>query len=444
MMAAALWGNKSIVTEEIFAAGYRDQPYWWDEAPRPAASTEQPPAKVDVLIIGSGYTGLMAARETAGAGRSTLVIDAKDAGFGCSSRNGGQASTSIKPDLASLSGRHNEQTGFGICKEGINALDFIADLVTRENLDCDWRQAGRFHAAHNPAQYEALAKEAQSQPKGLEVPMEMVPASEQRREIGSDYYHGGRIYPKHAALHPGKYHLELMRLAKAAGAAIIDHCPATGIERDGAGFAVTTAKGRIAARDVVVATNGYTGAITPWQRRRVIPIGSYIIATENRPKEEMLKLLPTDRVLSDTRKLVFYYRLSPDQRSMLFGGRVAYMENDPRVSAPRLHKWMAAIFPELGTAKVTHSWMGYVAYTFDTLPHIGKQDGLYYAMGYCGSGISLATYFGMRIGQQVLGKAEGRTPLDNVPFPTRPLYSGNPWFLAPSILYYQLRDKLPI
>jgi glycine/D-amino acid oxidase-like deaminating enzyme len=184
--------------------------------------------------------------------------------------------------------------------------------------------------------------------------------------------------------------------------------------------------------------------MTPWQRRRVIPIGSYIIATEPWPKEKMLALLPKDRVISDTRKLVFYYRLSPDLTRMVFGGRVAYMENDPRVSAPRLHDWMTRIFPELKPAKVTHSWMGYVAYTFDTLPHIGRQDGLHYAMGYCGSGISLATYFGMRIGQQVLGKAEGRTPLDNVPFPTRPLYGGNPWFLAPSIFYYRLRDKLPI
>lgn len=432
------------MTADIFAASYRNQPYWWDDAPRPAASTEGLPAKVDVLVIGSGYTGLMAARETASGGRSTLVIDAQDAGFGCSSRNGGQVSTSIKPDLATLSGRTNQEIGFGIRKEGINALDYITDLVAREKLDCDWRQVGRFHAAHNPAQYEALAKDAQSQPKGLEVPMEIVPAAEQRREIGSDYYYGGRIYPNHASLHPGKYHLELMRLAKAAGATVIDHCPALGIARDRSGFTVTTGKGKVQARDVVVATNGYTGPITPWQRRRVIPIGSYIIATERRPKQEMLKLIPKDRVLSDSRKLVFYYRLSPDQQSMLFGGRVAYMENDPRVSAPRLHKWMRAIFPELSSVKVTHSWMGYVAYTFDTLPHIGKQDGLHYAMGYCGSGISLATYFGARIGQQVLGKAEGKTPLDNIPFPTRPLYSGNPWFLAPSIFYYQLRDKLPI
>jgi len=432
------------VTNQIFAADYRDQPYWWDEAPRPAPSAEKPPAKVDVLVIGSGYTGLMAARETALGGRSTLVIDAKDAGFGCSSRNGGQVSTSIKPDLATLSGRYNREIGFGIRKEGINALDYISALIEGEKLDCDWRRVGRFHAAHNPKQYEHLAEYPKSQPKGLEIPMEVVPAAEQRREIGSDYYHGGIVYPRHASLHPGKFHLEMLRIAKAAGVQVIDHCPATTIERDGSGFRVVTAKGTVAARDVVVASNGYSGPMTPWQRRRVIPIGSYIIATEPWPKEKMLALLPNDRVLSDTRKLVFYYRLSPDQRRMVFGGRVAYMENDPRVSAPRLHAWMRLIFPELSTAKVTHSWMGYVAYTFDTLPHIGKQDGLYYAMGYCGSGISLATYFGARIGQQVLGKAEGRTPLDNIPFPTRPLYSGNPWFLAPSIFYYQLRDKLPI
>ncbi len=235
-----------------------------------------------------------------------------------------------------------------------------------------------------------------------------------------------------------------MRLAKTAGVTIIDHCPATSIERDGGGFVITTSKGKVAARDVVVATNGYTGPITPWQRRRVIPIGSYIIATENRPKEEMLKLIPKDRMLSDSRKLVFYYRLSPDQRSMLFGGPCRlYGERSPgqRAAAAQMD---ACDLPgaELckGVAQLDGLRRIYVRH-----PAAYRQAG--WALlrhGYCGSGISLATYFGARIGQQVLGKAEGKTPLDNIPFPTRPLYSGNPWFLAPSIFYYQLRDKLPI
>jgi glycine/D-amino acid oxidase-like deaminating enzyme len=432
------------MSDALLAPGFKAEPYWWDDAPRPPRNDAALPAKVDVLVVGSGYTGLMAARETAKGGRSTLVIDAESAGWGCSSRNGGQVSTSIKPSFTALSGKHNEQTAFGIRREGFQALDYIEDLIRSEGIECDWARVGRYHAAHNAKQYEALADYAKNQPKGLEVPMEMVPRAEQHREIPSDLYYGGAIYPRHAKLHPGKYHAGLLRIAQAAGVQVVDHCPATAIRRDGDGFRVQTPKGEVSARNVVIATNGYSGPLSPWHRRRVIPIGSYIIATEPKPAEEMRRLIPNDRMVSDTRRVVFYYRLSPDHRSILFGGRVAYLESNPLVSAPRLHKCLSDIFPSLKQTRISHSWVGFVAYTFDTLPHVGCQDGLHYAMGYCGSGVSLATYFGMRVGQQVLGKAEGKTALDNVAFQTRPLYSGNPWFLAPSVWWYQLLDKLPI
>lgn len=432
------------MSSDIFAKNYKSEPYWWEAAPRPVLPETALPKQIDVLIIGSGYTGLSAAAETARAGRSTLVIDAEAAGWGCSSRNGGQVSTSIKPGFDALSGRHNEQLAYAIRREGLDALDYIGTLVNSEKLDCDWTQSGRFHAAHNPKQFEGLVKLVGSQPKGLEVPAEIVTRAEQRREIGSDAYFGGVVYPRHGALHPGKFHLALLKRAQAAGATVIDHCPALSIERNNQGFQVRTAKGTVQARDVVVATNGYTGPLTPWQRRRVIPIGSYIIATEELDPAVAHELAPTNRMMSDTRRVVFYYRLSPDRRRMVFGGRVAYLESNPDVCAPRLHDWMSRLFPQLKQSKVTHSWMGFVAYTFDTLPHIGKQDGLHYAMGYCGSGVSLATYFGRKIGLQVVGKAEGKSPLDNIAFQTRPLYSGNPWFLAPSVWWYQLLDKLPI
>jgi glycine/D-amino acid oxidase-like deaminating enzyme len=221
----------------------------------------------------------------------------------------------------------------------------------------------------------------------------------------------------------------------------VARCPAADIARDGDGFRVATPRGAIQARNVVIATNGYTGPLTPWHRRRVIPIGSYIIATEPLAPELMARLMPRARVVSDTRKLIYYYRASPDRTRILFGGRVAYKETDPRVSAPRLHAELCNIFPELQGTRISHSWVGFVAYTFDTLPHLGCQDGLHYAMGYCGSGISLASYFGTRIGQQVLGSAEGRTGLDGLTFQTRPLYYGDPWFLAASIMYYRWRDR---
>ncbi|GIK97407.1 MAG: oxidoreductase [Alphaproteobacteria bacterium] len=429
------------MTASLFAPGYQDMPYWWEAAPRPATSDESPPGQADIVIVGSGYTGLSAALVAARAGRDVLVLDAEAAGWGCSSRNGGQVSTSIKPGYADLAKRHGPERAFAIRREGMTALDWIGDFIRTEGIDCDWEVVGRFHAAHNPVQYETLAKDVANQPKGLEIPAHMVPRAEQHSEIGSDYYHGGVVYPRHAALDPAKYHLGLLERARGAGARVIGHCPVTSIDRSGSGFTVTTPRGAVAARNVAICTNGYTGTVTPWQRRRVIPIGSYIIATEELPLELTSRLSPKNRVMSDTRKLIFYYRLSPDRRRVLFGGRVAYKETDPRVSAPRLHDWMSLIFPELRPARITHSWVGFVAYTFDTLPHLGQQDGLYYAMGYCGSGVSLASYFGWRLGHKIVGSAEGKTALDGLDFQTRPFYTGNPWFLAASIAYYKWRDK---
>jgi len=428
---------------DLFAPDYKSSPYWWEGAPRPNFPVTPVPARADVVIVGSGYTGLAAALPLARAGRSTVLFDAEDAGWGCSTRNGGQVSTSIKHGFDVLAPLYGEERAFAMVKEGHSALAFIEGLIRSESIDCHWERVGRFSGAHNTTQYEALGRKIANQRRGLEVEAHLVPRAEQHREIGSDVYYGGVVYPAHASLDPAKYHQGLLDRALAAGASVIPHCPVQAIERDGDGFTVATARGRIAARDVIVASNGYTGTVSAELRRRVIPIGSYIIATEPLDTTVTARLLPKARVVSDTRRIVVYYRLSPDRRRVVFGGRVALMETDPRVTAPHLHAEMAAIFPELAKVRITHSWAGFVAYTFDTMPHLGKwRDGVHYAMGYCGSGVSLATYFGTRIGQQVLGLKEGRTALDGLEFPTRPFYTGIPWFLAPTLMWYRFRDRL--
>ena len=427
--------------QDIFTDDFKTAPYWWDEVPRPTLPEIALPERVDVAIVGSGYTGLHAALQTARGGRDTLVFDAEDAGWGCSTRNGGQISVSIKPGYDELVRRHGTERGHAILKEGHESLAFMGAFVAAEAIDCDFSVCGRFHAAHSPRQYELLGQRITSQPKGLETPAEMVPRAEQRRELGTDAYFGGAVYTRHAVINPGRYHQGLLERVTAAGARVAARTPVTGIERDGDGYRVTTARGRVRARDIVIATNGYTGAITPWLRRRVIPIGSYVIATEELPDGLMDRLMPRNRIVSDTRKVVYYYRPSPDRRRILFGGRVSFSETDPRVSGPKLHAELLRLFPELAGTRVSHSWCGFVAYTFDELMHAGRHDGMYYAMGYCGAGVGMASYLGMRLGQQVLGLAEGRTAFDDLPFPTRPFYSGNPWFLAPSVLYYRWRDS---
>ncbi|GAU86485.1 FAD-binding oxidoreductase [Bosea sp. BIWAKO-01] len=430
------------MSTELFTADFKAAPYWWDGVPRPELPRSEPPKQADVVVVGSGYTGLHAALQTARGGRSTVVLDAEAAGFGCSTRNGGQISTSIKPSLDALARRHGEKRAFAILQEGHRSLRWIGEFVREEAIDCDFGVVGRFHAAHSPGQYEMLAQRVDNQTKGLEVPCHVVPRTEQRDEIGSDLYHGGVVYAVHASVNPARYHQGLLERVLAAGAELMPFCPATAITRQGKDFLVETPRGTIRARDVIVATNGYTGPATGWLRRRVIPIGSYIIATEPLEPALMDKLIPRNRIVSDTRKVVYYYRASPDRRRILFGGRVSLSETDPRRSGPKLHADMSAIFPELAKTRISHSWCGFVAYTFDELMHVGRHDGLYYAMGYCGAGVGTASYFGMRLGQQVLGLAEGKTALDDLPFPTRPFYSGNPWFLAPSVFYYRWRDRL--
>jgi glycine/D-amino acid oxidase-like deaminating enzyme len=411
-----------------------------ENAAMPPLSVQPLPGRVDVLIIGAGYTGLSAARETAAGGRSTLVLEAGAIGAGCSSRNGGQVAFSIKPSFNSLRAKFGADTAFGICREGFDAVAYLRSLATQ--VDCGWRGDGCFFGAHTARHFTAMARDAQNQPRGLEQRISVVSKAEQHAEIDSDFYHGGCVYPDDASVDPTRLLRSLLRLALEGGALVVDHCPAIAIQSTRDGFEATTARGIIRARQVLLATNGYSGPLSPWHRRRVIPIGSYQIATEPLGVDRVRSLIPHGRNIVDSRRVVVYFRPSADGERIIFGGRAALAEQDPLACVPRLRRMMARIFPQLKSVRVSHAWVGWVAYTFDTLPHLGQHDGIFYCMGYCGQGVPLAPYFGRRMGQQMLGLKEGRTALDGLPFPSRPYYRGNPWFLAPSVFAYRVADAI--
>lgn len=428
----------------IFTADAKMTPWWWERSPPAQLALEALPKKVDVIVVGSGYTGLHAAIELARGGRSVLVCDAEQIGFGCSTRNGGQISTAVKPGFEALAKAHGEATARRIFEDGRRSLSWTEEFISREGIDCDFRVVGRFHVAHNDKAFRSLALSIRNQPKGLEVAAHVVSRAEQRSELGSDIYHGGIVLENHASLDPGRYHAGLFSVARGAGASFAPMCRVTAIRRDAGGFMIDTARGAVEARNVVLATNGYSGSLSRWHRRRIIPIGSYIIATEELPEDLVCELIPRDRIVSDTRHVLYYFRASPDRRRILFGGRVSIGETDPRRSGPRLFDEMQRVFPQLAGYRASHSWMGYVGYTFDTLAHVGEHQGIHYAMGYCGSGVGMAGYLGMRVGQTILGRGEGRTGYGETQFPTRSYYFGKPWFLAPAVQVYRLRDRLGV
>jgi glycine/D-amino acid oxidase-like deaminating enzyme len=418
-------------------------PYWQRQltVELPAAAL---PTRVDVLIVGGGYTGLSAARETSAAGAATWVLEAGAIGAGCSGRNGGQVAHSIKPTFAALSRVHGAERAHAICREGHEAMAYLRWLATAGGIDCDWRQQGCFFGAHTRRHFLAMARYAEHQPAGLEQSISVIARADQRQEIDTDFYHGGCVYHDDASVDPMRLLLGLLQRAQAAGATVIDHCPAQAVTANGEGFEVTTPRGRIQARKVLIATNGYTGPEMRWHRRRVIPIGSYQIATEALRPELVTQLIPQGRNIVDSRRLVVYFRPSTDGTRIIFGGRAALNETDPRACEPRLQEMMTQILPQLRGVRTEHAWAGWVAYTFDELPHLGCHEGIHYCMGYCGQGVPLAPHFGRRIGQQMMGLAEGRTALDGLPFPTRAYYAGTPWFLAPSVLAYRALDVLGV
>ena len=428
--------------ETIWCHNRKETSFWLEGLPEFNSISNKLPHRVDVAIVGSGYTGLNAALQTIRGGRSTVVFEAGVPGQGCSTKNGGQISTSIKPSLEKLSAKFGTQSGIAIRQEGENALNWIGDLITSEKIDCNFSRVGRYHAAHTQKHYELITRDAEKVNRSEGIEAYAVPKNEQLKELGSDVYHGGVVFPRHASVDPGKYHRGLLQRVVDAGVDVFGQCAVLDIEQTPDGFVITTQKGKVKARDVIIATNGYTSNLTPWLQKRVIPIGSYIIATDVLDPVMVNELFPTNRIASDTCKVIYYYRTSPDRKRILFGGRVSATETNPLLSGPKLLKDLYRIFPQLEGTKISHSWTGTVAYTFDEMAHTGQHNGIYYSMGYCGSGVSMASYLGMRLGQKVLGLVEGKTAFDDLPFPTRPLYNGRPWFLPAVVSWYRMQDRI--
>lgn len=428
----------------MFDERVRFTPWWWEAAPPDAAEPPPVPGSVDVAVVGSGYTGLSAALTLARGGRSVAVLEAQALGHGASTRNGGQVgSGNQKFTVRQLVGLYGEAKARALVNEGTAMLSYIAELIEREGIACEFRRVGRFRGCMHPAHYESMARGMEDLKRFAGVEYFMVPRNEQGAEIGSDRYFGGSVLPNDAALHPGLYHRGLVERARAAGAVLLPFTPVTATAREGTRMRVHTSRGAIEARDVIIATNGYTTSALPWVRQRVIPIGSAIIATEELAPERIARLMPKGRVYGNSARVFHYFRPSPDGRRMLWGGRVGRLASQASTAAyEHLRREMVAVFPDLEGARVTHCWSGNIAYTHDTMPHIGSHDGIHYATGYCGTGVSRSTYFGHKVALKVLGDPQGRTAFDDLAFRTHPFHWATPFAVPVVEAWYRIRDAL--
>jgi glycine/D-amino acid oxidase-like deaminating enzyme len=417
-------------------------PYWWEAAPPESRPQFDVQPKCDVVIIGAGYTGLSAGLTLARAGRSVQIFDRQRPGEGASTRNGGIASGNLRPSLSKMIRKFGEERAKAIQAEAKAAREDLADFIKREGIDCDFRLVGRFTGAAKPSEYEGLAREADLLGKTLGIEAFAVPPAEQRSVLGTEFYHGGMVRNDIGGLHPAKLHRGMLALAEKAGAIVHGETAVLGFAARNGGFAVETARGVVQADHVIAGTNGYTDGADPWLRRRLVPVRSRIIATAPLSNNLMAELMPKRVMCSETRKLHYYYRPTPDGTRILFGGRDGTIAGEPDWPTDSLRRALTDIFPVLDGVDITHSWYGYVAMNRDMIPRIFSRDGMRYATGYCGSGVVWARWAGQKAAWAVLGDQRGTSALDFRPPPTIPLFNGTPWFLPAVYAWMTLQDRL--
>ena len=431
------------MANSIFHPDFKAKPFWW-EAFQPAALPQVDlPRSVSVAIVGAGYTGLNAALELAKHGIESIVLDAAEPGFGASTRNGGQVSGGLNVGKRVIAKPLTPEQAKPFLNDAMDSFTYVENLITDNNLECGWTKTGYFLGAWCKSHHDAMAKKVATLNIEIEAGARIISPSEQRREIGSDYYHGGMVVERAAHLHPALYFNGLLQLAQAAGVKIASQTPVIGLTQESGGtWQVKTNRGTIRAGHVIIATNGYTGNITPELKRRVVPLGSYIIATEELAPDLAKSLIPNNRSMADTRRVLTYFRLSPDGKRMIFGGRARFGFMDPTETAPLLYRFMTDRFPQLKGTRISHAWTGNVAFAIDEMPHMGKRDGLHFALCCNGSGIAMMSYLGRETARKAAGLSNRQIAFDTPDFPTLPFYSGNPWFLPFVGTWFRTADWL--
>ena len=425
------------------------QIYWHTTVQMPDASRLTPlPTKVDVAIIGGGYTGLSAARTLAKHGSKVAVLEANTIGWGASSRNGGMVLTGLKLGMQSVMKRYGRDIAKRLFQCSLDSIDTVEQIVSEENIDCGFARYGHLLAANKPKHYEALKEEVEFMAKEFSHPVRLVPPTQQHAEIGSHIYHGALLDECSGGLNPAQYVVGLARAAENAGATLHAQARVTRLERGpGASrFLVSTERDSLSAESVVVGTSGYTGSVTRNLQRKIIPIGSFIIATERLSDDLVKELIPNGRMIFDSMHYLNYLRLWDNR--LIFGGRAAFFPETSRTiqrSAAILRREMIQVYPQLQEVKVEYVWGGTLDFAFDMMTHVGEMDGMYYSLGYAGHGVAMATYLGKTVAEAILKGNIKEHPFASFDFPSAPLglrgtSNGFPWFLPLAGAWHKILD----
>ncbi|WOI58106.1 FAD-binding oxidoreductase [Palleronia sp. LCG004] len=423
--------------------------YWHDTAPVfDGAQTGPVGGNFDVAVIGGGFTGLNAARKLARGGARVALLEAAHVGAGGSGRNGGHLNNGMAHGYAAAKAELGADRAHALYRAYDRSIDLIEDVIAEEGIACDFRRSGKLKLASKPSHVDALRANQELVAREVDPETRWLDRTELSSEIGSDAFHGAALFEKSAMMHMGRYVTGLAGAAARHGAAIWEDAAVTGREKTGGGWRLRTSKGALHADRVIAATDAYSaqtrGAPLGHFRKRIIAMGSFIIATRPLSDAEIAATLPGDRNYVTSLNIGNYFRLSPDRR-LILGGRARFSARSDQGSDAKsgeiLRARMAEIFPQLADTEIDYCWGGLVGMTRDRFPRAGEADGMFYAMGYSGHGAQLSTLMGEVLADLALGRRD-TNPLDGMDWPAVPALNGKPWFLPLAGLWFGLKDRL--
>lgn len=419
--------------------------YWQVTAPAFAGGcTTAPAGRYDVAVIGAGFTGLGAARKLAMEGRRVILLEARQIGFGASGRNGGHLNNGIAHSYTHAVAMFGEAKATAMYRAFDQGIETIERIIAEERIACDFRRSGKLKLASKPGHFDGLAQNYKAIHAGVDRETELLSRADLCHEIGSDVFHGGLLMKKSAMMHMGRFVVGLAEAAARRGAEIHENTEVTARRQLGTGWELTTPRGTVLADKVFLATGAYTTPAFGYFRRRIVPVGSFLLATRPLGAAEIAATLPGNRTCVTSLNVGNYFRLSPDNR-LIFGGRARFSARSDQQSDAKsgaiLRDALSAIFPHLGTIEVDYCWGGLVDMTKDRFPRAGQADGVYFSMGYSGHGAQIATHMGEIMADLMTGKTD-RNPWADIPWHAVPGHFGQPWFLPLVGAWYKMLDRV--